>query len=70
MKIRYCVKQLTDEGRLVDAPFSYETYEGFDPIGYDTEEEAEKEMEDFFNEKPKYDYIGIELVICKVYKED
>ena len=70
MKIRYYVRKLTDEGRLVEAPNYYETSYGFSWDGYDTESGAENDIKVFFQRKTKYEFVGIDLVIVKVYMED
>ena len=69
MKIRYYVRKLTDEGRLVEAPSYYETSYGFPWDGYDTESEAEEAIKSFFRNKAKYEFIGIDLLIVKLYME-
>ncbi|WP_017302568.1 hypothetical protein [Nodosilinea nodulosa] len=72
MKIQFLVRHLTDEGRLIEVPEDNPYYTRVRPFpsGFDSEEEAQAEIEKFFATKDKYSWHGLQLVILKTYSQD
>lgn len=67
MKSFYYVKQLTDEGRLIDVPEYGPHYDPTDPFpsGYLIELDAEIAIANYFAAN---EYAGDRLVIVKIYQ--
>lgn len=72
MKIRYFVKQLTNEGRLVDPEDDGPYYDRTNPLdvynGYESEREAEEALEKCLT-KNVYPYSSMCFVVVKLYME-